>query len=152
MGLLFRLRPAAPAYDAERERAAEARARELMRSVVSDEEFAMYEELGFVSVPGGGAGYAYLLYPHRPIVAYETATGRLLTEYCVRFHDHGDPAAGERLPDADDVLARWMSLRGGERELVASANLDAPGRQHDPVRIRRDLDALRAWRAASGRG
>lgn len=152
MGLLSRLRPAPAAYDLARERDAEARARALMRSIVSEEEFAMYEELGFVSVAGGGEGYSYLLYPHRPIVAYETATGEPLSEYCVRFRDHGDPAVGERLPDADDVLARWMSLRGGERELLASANLNAPGRQHDPSRIRRDLDALRAWRAASGGG
>ena len=58
--------------------AAERRARELMRSVVPDEDWRAYEELGFVSVAGRGdpdSGYAYLVYPHRPLVAYETATG-----------------------------------------------------------------------------
>ena len=97
--------------------------------------------------PGRGdpaSGYAYLVYPHRPLVAYETATGRLLTEYCVRFED-----AGERLPDADDVLAKWIAVSGGERELIATANVDPPGHQIDPAHVRRDLDRLRAWRAAS---
>ena len=126
---------------------AEAKARELMRSVLSEEDFRAYEELGFISVPGRGdpeSGYAYLVYPHRPLVAYETASGRLLTEFCVRFED-----AGERLPDADDVLAKWIAMSGGERELMATANVDPPGHQIDPEHVRRDLERLRAWRAAS---
>jgi hypothetical protein len=135
-------------YDARRERTAEARARELMRSVVSAREFAMYEALGFLSVEGGGEGYAYLLYPHRPIVAYDAATGRLLTEYCVRFEDLAD--ASSRLPGADDVLAKWMSLRAGERELIATANIDAPGRQLDPAQVERDLELLGRWTATRG--
>jgi hypothetical protein len=147
MGILGRLRPASSGYDAAREREAEARARELMRSVVSEDEFGMYEELGFIRVEGGGEGYAYLLYPHRPIVAFETADGELLNEYCVRFHDDSDPAQGPRLPDADDVLAKWMSLRGGERELVAAANMAGPGRQLDPAQVERDLQLLERWRA-----
>jgi hypothetical protein len=125
----------------------EARARELMRSVVSPEDFRAYEELGFISVPGRGdprSGYAYLVYPHRPLVAYETATGRLLTEYCVRFED-----AGERLPDADDVLAKWIAISGGEQELIETANLDPPGKQIDPAHLHRDLARLNAWRAAT---
>jgi hypothetical protein len=127
--------------------AAERRARELMRSVLAPEDCRAYEELGFISVPGRGdprSGYAYLVYPHRPLVAYETATGRLLTEYCVRFED-----AGERLPDADDVLAKWIAVSGGERELVATANVDPPGHQIDPDHVHRDLNRLRAWRAAT---
>ncbi len=152
MGVLHRLRPASPDYDAGRERKAEARARELMRSIVTEDEFAMYEELGFIRVAGRGEGYAYLLYPHRPIVAFETGGGELLNEYCVRFHDDSDPPQGSRLPDADDVLAKWMSIRGGERELVAAAHLDAPGRQHDPVQVRRDLRLLDAWRARRNAG
>jgi hypothetical protein len=147
MGILSGLRSPSPGYDAERERDAEARGRELMRSIVSEDEFAMYEELGFITVAGGGEGYAYLLYPHRPIVAYETAGCGLLNEYCVRFRDDSDPAEGSRLPDADDVLAKWISLRGGERELVAAANLTGPGRQLDPDQVRRDLGLLEAWRA-----
>ncbi len=104
-----------------------------MRSVLGAEDFRAYEELGFISVPGRGdpaSGYAYLVYPHRPLVAYETATGRLLTEYCVRFED-----AGERLPDADDVLAKWIAVSGGERELMATANVGRPGQQIDPAHV-----------------
>ena len=147
MRVLDRLRSARPSYDAVRERDAEARARELMRSVVSAEEFAMYVVLGFMSVEGGGAGYAYLLYPHRPIVAYETGSGELLSEYCVAIRDDSEPALGWRLPAADDVLAKWMALHGGERELIEVANLGRPGHQLDPAQIRRDLRTLRVWRA-----
>jgi len=145
MGVLERLTRPRPRYDARRERDAEEQARALMRSVVSEREFAMYEELGFIGVEGAGGGYAFLLYPHRPIVAYETASGRLLSEYCVRFDDRSAPGAARRLPGADDVLAKWMSLRGGEQELIAVANLDPPGRQHDPEQVRRDLGSLEAW-------
>lgn len=139
-----------PRYDPGRERRAERKARELLRSIVSPDEFAMYADLGFISVDGGerDSGYAYLLYPHRPIVAYATASGELLNEYCVAFNDDSDPALGSRLPDADDVLAKWMSLRGGERNLIARANMHLPGRQLDPHQVRRDLRALGAWRNA----
>jgi hypothetical protein len=152
-------RPApAPAWDPGRELRAERKARELLRSVVSDEEFEAYEELGFVSVRGGvgaddaaASRYAYLIYPHRPIVAYDTATGEPLNEYCVTFPDGSDPTLGERLPAADDVLAKWMALQGRERELIATANMHVPGRQLDPDRVRRDLVRLREWRAARAR-
>ncbi len=139
-----------PRYDPGRERRAERRARELMRSVVGPHDYAMYEDLGFISVEGGTGydGYAYLLYPHRPLVAYATETGELLNEYCVAFRDETDPARGTRLPDADDVLAKWMSLRAGERDLISTANMHIPGRQLDPHQVRRDLRALDAWRAA----
>ena len=126
--------------------AAERRARELMRSVLDAEDCRAYDELGFISVPGRGdpgSGYAYLVYPHRPLVAYETATGRLLSEYCVGFRDDG-----ERLPDADDVVAKWIAVRGGERELISTANLNPPGHQVDPGHLRRDLARLRSWREA----
>ena len=57
-----RAEPTPPAYDPGRERRAEARARELMRSVVSEEEYAMYADLGFIAVGGSGdGGYEYLL-------------------------------------------------------------------------------------------
>jgi hypothetical protein len=137
---------AIPAYDPGRERRAEARARELLRAVVSATDYAMYTELGFIAVEGG-EGYGYLLYPHRPIVAYEAESGELLNEYCVAFPDRSEPALGHRLPDADDVLAKWMSLRAGERELISLANMHVPGRQVDPDQARRDLIRLREWRA-----
>lgn len=137
-----------PVYDPGRERRAEARARELLRSVVSTEEYAMYVELGFLAVDGSeGDGYGYLLYPHRPIVAFDVDTGQLLNEYCVVFPDRSEPSVSERLPDADDVLAKWMSLRGGERELISVANMHIPGRRLDPGQVARDLIRLREWRA-----
>jgi hypothetical protein len=140
--------PAPPPYDPGRERRAESRARELMRSVVSAEEYAMYSELGFIAVGGfGDGGYGYLLYPHRPIVAYDAETGQLLNEYCVGFPDRSEPSAGQRLPNADDVLAKWMSLHAGERRLISTANMHVPGRQLDPNQVRRDLVRLRDWRA-----
>ncbi len=92
-------------YDPGRERRAEQRARELLRSCVSELEWEMYRDLGLLRVQGpvrpaaagfsplagehaalGGKGaaqrasggeeqdlqppYAYLIYPHKPIVAY----------------------------------------------------------------------------------
>ena len=112
----------------------------------------MYAELGFIAVEGSrrASGYGYLLYPHRPIVAYDTHTGELLNEYCVGFPDRSDPSLGERLPDADDVLAKWMSLRGGERELISVANMHVPGRQLDPAQVRRDLVAAARAGARAG--
>ena len=141
--------PPPPAYDPGRERRAEVRARELLRSVVSAPEYSMYAELGFIAVNGssGERGYAYLLYPHRPIVAYDTRTDELLSEYCVTFPDRSEPPLRQRLPDADDVLAKWMSLRAGERELISVANMHVPGRQVDPGQVARDLIRLRDWRA-----
>ena len=35
--------------------------------------------------------YAYLIYPHKPIVAFLPQTGRLLNEYCVEFPDETRP-------------------------------------------------------------
>jgi len=179
--------------DPGRERRAEQRARELLRSCVNGEEWAMYRELGFIRVAGrervrrageGGraadaeraasgmgdepparagaahgphrAGepgepptdehpYAYLVYPHKPIVAYEPATRRLLSEYCVEFPDLSDAITGARLPDSDDVLAKWMALTGDEQRLLRDANMHLPGRQLDPGRVRRDLWRLEEW-------
>ena len=118
-------------YDPGRERRAESRARALLRSCVNEEEWAMYRDLGFLRVWGsladgpddlggtGGAPYAYLIYPHRPILAYLAQTHRLLNEYCVTFPDETRPYGSSRLPDSDDVLAKWMALTGDERRLVS---------------------------------
>ena len=91
------------------------------------------------------APYAYLIYPHKPIVAYVPATGRLLSEYCVEFPDLAGAISDSRLPDSDDVLAKWMALTGDERRLIADANMHLPGRQIDPGRVRRDLWRLSEW-------
>jgi hypothetical protein len=126
---------------------AERRARQLLRESAGEEPHAMYDELGFIAVEGeGDAGYGYLLYPHRPIVAFDALSGEPLSEYCVRFPDGSDPEGGRWLPDADDLLAKWMALRGDERGLISTANLHPLGRQLDPAMVRRDLKILAAWK------
>lgn len=120
----------------------------------------MYRDLGFIRVygristprrsyqfegPGAESRYAYLVYPHKPIVAYVPSTGRLLNEYCVEFPDMSGALSDSRLPPSDDVLAKWMALTGDERRVIADANLHLPGRQVDPGRVRRDLWRLAEW-------
>jgi hypothetical protein len=151
-------------YDPGRERRAEQRARTLLRSCVNEEEWAMYRDLGFIRVwgglaegplrdrDGGGTAYAYLIYPHKPIVAYMPQTRRLLSEYCVTFPDETRPYGSVRLPDSDDVLAKWMALTGDERRLIASANMHLPGRQVDPKQVKRDLWRLGQWEQERLRG
>ncbi|PZS08277.1 MAG: hypothetical protein DLM64_12805 [Solirubrobacterales bacterium] len=155
-----RSRAPAIAFDPGRERRAEQRARELLRSCVNDEEWAMYRDLGFIRVWGsradgpaqlqgtGGAPYAYLIYPHRAIIAYLAQTHRLLSEYCVTFPDHTRPYGSSRLPDSDDVLAKWMALTGDEQRLISTANMHLPGRQLDPAQVTRDLWRLAQWERA----
>jgi hypothetical protein len=94
---------------------------------------------------GDGVEYAYLVYPHKPIVAYLPQTGVLLNEYCVEFPDQTRPYGSARLPDSDDVLAKWMALTGDERRLIANANMHLIGRQVDPKQVRRDLWRLAQW-------
>ena len=133
-------------YDPGRERRAEQRARELLRSCVNEREWAMYRDLGFLRVGDrSGARYAYLIYPHKPLVAYVPESGALLSEYCVAFPDHSRPYGSARLPDADDVLAKWIALAADERRLIADANMHLPGRQVDPDRVKRDLARLARW-------
>ncbi|MFI4984708.1 MAG: hypothetical protein ACHQAV_01815 [Solirubrobacterales bacterium] len=140
-------------YDPGRELRAEQRARSLLRSCIEEEDWAMYRDLGFLRVWGNlddraraaGASYAYLIYPHRPILAYLPQTGALLSEYCVAFPDLSRPYGSARLPDSDDVLAKWMALTADERGLIADANMHLPGRQIDPDQVRRDLLRLSRW-------
>jgi hypothetical protein len=138
-------------HDPGRERRAEQRARELLRSCVNEEEWAMYRDLGFIrvegkrTIPSGPAPYAYLIYPHKPIVSYVPSSGRLLSEYCVDFPDLGFHGPRGRLPSSDDVLAKWMALTGDEKRLINEANMHLPGRQVDPGRVRRDLWRLQMW-------
>jgi hypothetical protein len=143
------------AYDPGRELRAEQRARALLRSCIDEADWAMYRDLGFLRVWGSvrhgaqghsaGAPYAYLIYPHRPIVAYLPQTGALLNEYCVAFPDQSKPYGSARLPDSDDVLAKWMALTADERRLISDANMHLPGRQIDPETVRRDLLRLARW-------
>ena len=69
----------------------------------------------------------------------------MLSEYCVEFPDLSDAVTGSRLPDTDDVLAKWMALTGDEARLLRDANMHLPGRQLDPGRVRRDLWRLGEW-------
>jgi hypothetical protein len=152
-----RIPAGAPGYDPGRERRAEQKARELLRSCVNEEEWAMYRDLGFIRVWGGqakgpagardlmGVPYAYLVYPHRPILAYLPQTGLLLNEYCVEFPDETRPYGSPELPDSDDVLAKWMALKGDERRIIGEANMHLPGRQHDPRQVQRDIWRLGRW-------
>ena len=57
----------------------------------------MYRDLGFIRVIGhnslddaGTGAYGYLIYPHKPIVAYLPGSNSLLSEYCVEFPDHDE--------------------------------------------------------------
>src|SRR3954464_5874648 len=124
-------------------RRAEQRARELLRSCVNDEEWSMYRDLGFIRVwgamaqapkrpgsgaqgPRTGAPYAYHGCPHKPHDAYLPQTRELLNEYCVAFPDETRPYGSARLPDSDDVLAKWMALTRDERRPIAAANNPPP--------------------------
>jgi hypothetical protein len=145
-----------PMYDPGRERRAEQRARELLRSCVNAEEWAMYRDLGFIRVAGrharreadrsagGGPAYAYLVYAHKPIVAFVPESGQLLSEYCVEFPDLTG-SGRQRLPASDDVLAKWMALTSDEDRVIKRANMHLVGRQLDPARLRRDLWRLAEW-------
>jgi hypothetical protein len=169
---LLRLRTPSPDpggidLDPGRELRAEQRARRLLRSCVNQEEWAMYHDLGFLCVWGtlssdeptagwagsqsngsqsNAASYAYLIYPHLPIVAYLPQTGRLLGEYCVAFPNHAGSSLGApHLPDADDVLAKWLLLTASERHLIAGANMHLPGRQIPVARLRSDIARVARW-------
>jgi hypothetical protein len=161
-------RPAGPGgldmdlYDPGRERRAEQRARELLRSCVNEEEWGMYRDLGFIRVAGRHArrefdrdrgarpAYAYLVYPHKPIVAYVPESGQLLSEYCVEFPDLTGSGGRRRLPASDDVLAKWMALTSDEDRVIRRANMHLVGRQLDPARVRRDLWRLAEWERRRG--
>jgi hypothetical protein len=140
------------------ERRAERRARALLKSIVNKDEWEMYRDLGFIRVVGKGGskspvdGFSYLIYPHKPIVAYLPASNSLLSEYCVEFPDREERLYGPKLPDSDDVLAKWMMITADEEGLIRGANMHLPGRQVDPQQVRRDLWRLAEWeRARKGR-
>jgi hypothetical protein len=141
------------AFDPGAERRAERRARALLCSIVNPDEWEMYRDLGFIRVLGGGVDgapdrrgrYGYLIYPHRPIVAYLPGSNSLLSEYCVEFREPGGTLSAPKLPDSDDVLAKWLMIKADERRLIGEANMHLPGRQVDPQQVRRDLWRLAEW-------
>ena len=157
-----RRRPAAPSWISEPPVApaeAERRSLELLRSVVNPEEWRMYRDLGFICVTGRRAGgapgragpprYRYLIYPHLPVVALLPRSMAPVREYCVQFPDRlgGDTPL---LPEGDDVLAKWMTLRADEDRLLSYANVASAGCQVPLSRIERDLKRLERWQARAG--
>jgi hypothetical protein len=133
------------------------RAERLLEDVLGAEALEAYRALGFlhcVGAGGDGRAYGYLIYPHKPIVSFDAATGELLNEHCVSFPDREEPIAGGRLPDADDALAKWLALRADEHALINEANMHLPGRQLDPDHVRRDIARLSEWtsRATAAEG
>ena len=153
-----RPRRRAARIDPGSERRAERRARALLKSIVNPEEWQMYRDLGFIRVFGHGgdnsshsSAYGYLIYPHKPIVAYLPGSNSLLSEYCVEFPDPADSLYGPKLPDSDDVLAKWMMINADEHRLIRDANMHLPGRQVDPQQVRRDLWRLAEWERTRAR-
>lgn len=145
--------------DPGRERRAEQRARRALRDVLTDEEWEMFRELGFVRVWGtstygpvqggtratrAGAPYAYLIYPHRPAVSYLPQTRELLGEFSIA----GPDLPQDRGCEASDVLATWLALTADEDAAIADAGFNLLGRQLDPVQVSRDLHRLRQWEQA----
>ena len=137
---------------------AEARSLELLRSVINDDEWQMFRELGFICVPGRrparpgrpappGPRYRYLIYPHLPVVALLPRSMAPVREYCIQFPERLAAGGGEALPAGDDVLAKWMTLRSDEERLLAFANVASAGCQVPLGRIERDLRMLDRWQA-----
>ncbi|MEZ5075773.1 MAG: hypothetical protein R2691_13250 [Solirubrobacterales bacterium] len=132
---------------------AERRAEQLIEEVLGVDALEAYRALGFLHCFGaardGAPAYGYLIYPHKPIVSFDVATGELLNEHCVSFPDRSEPEGGQRLPDADDALAKWLALRADEHGLINEANMHLPGRQLDPDHVRRDIARLSEWTSRS---
>jgi hypothetical protein len=136
---------------------AERRSLELLRSVVNEDEWDQFRELGFICVtgrrggragrpPGGPPRYRYLIYPHLPVVALLPRSMAPVREYCVQFPDRGGSGT-PLLPRGDDVLAKWMTLRADEDRLLSYANVGNAGCQVPLGRIERDIARLERWRA-----
>lgn len=112
----------------------------------------MFHELGFICVRGrrratGGPGrYRYLLYPHRPVVALMPGSLTPVREYCIQFPEAGHGRA-DALPAGDDILAKWMTIRGDEDRLLSFSNVATAGCEVPLDLVERDLNRLRRWRA-----
>ena len=128
-------RRARPPYDPGRERRAEQRARELLRSCVNEEEWAMYRDLGFIRVWGGQAGGPRPA--HRAVARPARRAVRL---------PRLPAPADRRLPAADRPAAQRVLRRVPGR--------DAPLRVRAAARLRRrarQVDGAQGRRAAPDR-
>lgn len=137
---------------------ADKRSLELLRSVVNDDEWRMFDELGFLCVtgrrlrPDGTEGlprYRYLIYPHRPLVALLPRSLSPVREYCIEFRDGATSRDGREalLPVGDDLIAKWMTVRSDENRMLAYANVSAAGCQIPLSQIERDVRRYARWRA-----
>ena len=129
-------------------------ARALRASAPGEEAYAMYCELGFLAVDGrSDDGYGYLIYPHRPIVAYDTATGELLSEYCVALSATApSPTPASGCPTPTTCSPSGWRCAATSDELIGDGE-HAPARPPARPRrwSRRDLDARAAARVAPAR-
>ena len=136
------------------------RSLELLRSVVNEDEWAMFTDLGFMCVTGRRfrrdgrealPRYRYLIYPHLPLVALLPRSMAPVREYCIQFPEAGLEDADGQLPVGDDVLAKWMTVRADEDRLLAFANVCNAGCQIQLNQIERDIRRFVRWQAARER-
>ncbi len=142
----------APVGEAEAAR----RSLELLRSVINEDEWAMFTSLGFLCVTGRRfrrdgrealPRYRYLIYPHLPLVALLPRSMAPVREYCIQFPDLIMEGPDGLLPIGDDMLAKWMTVRADEDRLLAFANVSNAGCQIPLNQIERDLRRLARWHA-----
>jgi hypothetical protein len=140
----------APVSQAEADR----RSLDLLRSVINEDEWTMFTELGFLCVTGRRfrrdgrealPRYRYLVYPHLPLVALLPRSMAPVREYCIQFPDIALSGPDGLLPIGDDVLAKWMTVRADEDRLLAFANVSNAGCQIPLNQIERDLRRLSRW-------
>jgi hypothetical protein len=143
----------APVGQAEADR----RSLELLRSVINEDEWAMFTDLGLLCVTGRRfrrdgrealPRYRYLIYPHLPLVALLPRSMAPVREYCIQFPDIPLDGPDGLLPIGDDMLAKWMTVRADEDRLLAFANVSNAGCQVPLSQIERDLRRLTRWQAA----
>ncbi len=119
----------------------------------------MYRDLGFMCVDGRrplrpdraqapGPRYRYLIYPNLPVVALLPRSMAPVREYCIEFPERRPNGEVEMLPAGDDMLAKWMTLRSDEEQLLAFANVSSVDCQVPMGQIERDLKRLERWRRA----
>ena len=95
----------------------------------------MYRDLGFIRVhrpqtratTRARGAYCYLIYPHKPIVAYLPGSNSLLSEYCVEFPDR------ERAPLRAEA-ARLRRRAGEVDDDQGRRGAPDPRREHAPAR------------------
>ena len=140
----------APVSPAEADR----RSLELLRSVINEDEWQMFTDLGFLCVTGRRfrrdgrealPRYRYLIYPHLPLVALLPRSMAPVREYCVQFPDIAMSGPDGLLPIGDDVLAKWMTVRADEDRLLSFANVSNAGCQIPLNQIERDIRRLARW-------